>query len=51
MSKNKSAFNWTFCQLLTEKPNCMKKMQNKPETHAATWWHKMAIDLPYWKTD
>jgi len=24
MSKNKSEFNWTFCQLLTEKPNCTK---------------------------
>ncbi len=24
MSENKSVFNWTFCQLLPEKPNCMK---------------------------
>ncbi len=24
MSENKSVFNWTFCQLLTDKPNCMK---------------------------
>ncbi len=23
-SENKSVFNWTFCQLLTEKPNCMQ---------------------------
>ncbi len=22
--KTKSVFNWTFCQLLTEKPNCTK---------------------------
>jgi hypothetical protein len=22
MSENKSVFNWTFCQLLTEKTNC-----------------------------
>jgi hypothetical protein len=24
MYKNKSLFNWTFCQLLSEKPNCTK---------------------------
>ncbi len=24
VSENKSVFNWTFCQLLTEKPNCTK---------------------------
>jgi len=24
MSENKSVFNWTFCQLLSEKPNCIK---------------------------
>jgi len=24
MSENESVFNWTFCQLLTIKPNCTK---------------------------
>ena len=24
MSENKSVLNWTFCQLLNEKPNCTK---------------------------
>jgi len=29
MRKNKSVFNSTLCQLLKEKPNCMKKCFNK----------------------
>ncbi len=29
MSENKSVFNWTFCQLLTEKPNCTKIASDK----------------------
>jgi hypothetical protein len=27
VSENKSVFIWTFCQLLSEKPNCTKKRQ------------------------
>jgi hypothetical protein len=26
VSENKSVFNWTFCQLLSEKPNCTKQL-------------------------
>ena len=31
---NKSVFIWTFCQLLTEKPNCMKNVIGQ------AWWNK-----------
>jgi hypothetical protein len=27
LSENKSVLNWTFCQLLSEKPNCTKIYQ------------------------
>jgi len=30
VSENKSVFNWTFCQLLTEKPNFTTYVLSNP---------------------
>jgi hypothetical protein len=40
VSKNKSVLNWTFCQLLSEKPNCTKmaKRNSKNSERLVKFW-------------
>ncbi len=33
MSENKSVFKWSFCQLLSEKPNCSKARMFVTDNH------------------
>ncbi len=42
VSENKSVFNWTFCQLLTEKPNCMKTVTNGTACFQDFYWLEWA---------
>ncbi len=37
VSENKSVFNWTFCQLLKEKPNCTKHSRPLMVTNALAY--------------